>query len=303
MKNSGMRIAIVFLMAIAFAISGQTLIQAAQLEKGMALEEKLAPLEKGHQAKIGVYALDTGSNKEISYHADDRFAYCSTSKVLIVGALLRQETLDGLKKIVSYNQKDVLSYAPITAKHVETGMSLEELCSAALRVSDNTAANLLLAHIGGVNVLKKSLRQIGDAVTEPSRIEPMLNEAVPEDLRDTSTPRQMAIDYQTYLLGDILPVEKKRLLFNWMSNNKVTDTLIRAGLPKEWSVVDKSGSGGYGTRNDVAIITPPGRKPIILAIYTTHQGQNAPIEDALVAETAKIVYERLEQCWGGSLVI
>lgn len=295
MKNSGMRITIIFVMAIAFAISGQTLIQAAQLKKGMALEEKLAPLEKGHQAKIGVYALDTGSNKEISYHADDRFAYCSTIKVLIVGALLRHETLNGLKKTVSYNQKDVLSYAPITAKHVATGMSLEDLCSAALRVSDNTAANLLLAHIGGVNVLKKSLRQIGDVVTEPSRIEPMLNEAVSEDLRDTSTPRQLAIDYQTYLLGDILPEEKKRLLFNWMSNNKVTDTLIRAGLPKEWSVVDKSGSGGYGTRNDVAIITPPGRKPIILAIYTTHQGENAPIEDALVAKTAKVVYERLEQ--------
>lgn len=295
MKNSGMRIAIVFVLALVFASSYQALVQAAQLEQGMALDEMLASLEKQHQVKIGVYVLDTGSNKGIFYHADDRFAYCSTSKVLIVGALLRQEPLDGLKKIVSYNQKDVLPYAPITAKHVETGMSLAELCSAALRVSDNTAANLLLAHIGGVNALKKSLRQIGDAVTEPSRIEPMLNEAVPEDLRDTSTPRQLAIDYQTYLLGDLLPVEKKRLLVNWMSGNKVTDTLIRAGLPKEWSVVDKSGSGGYGTRNDVAIITPPGRKPIVLAILTTHQGENAPIEDALVAETAKIVYARLEQ--------
>lgn len=92
-------------------------------------------------------------------------------------------------------------------------MSLKELCLAALRVSDNTAANLLLAHIGGANALKKSLRQIGDVVTEPSRIEPMLNEAVPEDLRDTSTPRQLAIDYQTYLLGDILPQWRKKSFF------------------------------------------------------------------------------------------
>jgi beta-lactamase class A len=242
-----------------------------------------------------VYALDTESNKEIFYHADDRFAYCSTSKVLIAGTLLRQESLEGLKKTVSYTERDLLSYAPITTKHVETGMSLEELCSAALRVSDNTAANLLLAHIGGPNALKKSLRQIGDMVTEPSRIEPMLNEAVPGDLRDTSTPRQLALDYQTYLLGDILPAEKKGLLLNWMSGNKITDTLIRAGVPKEWSVADKSGSGGYGTRNDVAIIMPPGRKPIILAILTTHQAENAKIEDSLVAETAKIVYEQLEQ--------
>nr|WP_196591912.1 class A beta-lactamase [Pectinatus frisingensis] len=294
MRNSRMRICIVFVIVNFFMISWQASIQAAQFEKGMAFE-MFASLEKQHQAKIGVYALDTESNKEIFYHADDRFAYCSTNKILIAGALLRQETLNGLKKTVSYNKKDILSYAPITAKHVETGMSLEELCSAALRVSDNTAANLLLAHIGGPNALKESLRQIGDTVTEPYRIEPMLNEAVPEDLRDTSTPRQLAIDYQTYLLGDILPVEKKGLLLNWMSGNKVTDTLIRAGLPKEWSVADKSGSGGYGTRNDVAIITPPGRKPIILAILTTHYRENAKIEDSLVAETAKIVYEQLEQ--------
>ncbi len=271
---------------------GQSTLQASQHDEGEILNLTFARLENDHQAKIGVYALDTESNKEVSYHADDRFAYCSTSKVLMVGAVLRQETLEGMKKTVSYTKNDVLSYAPITVQHVETGMTLEELCVAALRVSDNTAANLLLAHIGGVDGFKMSLRRMGDRVTAPSRNEPTLNEAVPGDWRDTSTPHQLAVGFQSYILGDILTSEKKKLLVSWMSGNKNTDTLIRAGMPTDWIVADKSGTGGYGTRNDVAIITPPGRKPIILAILTTHKNQDAEVEDSLVAKIAKIVCER-----------
>ncbi|WIW71268.1 class A beta-lactamase [Anaerosinus gibii] len=286
---------LIFVMAVFLVTCGQSTIKASQHDEGEILNLTFTRLENDHQAKIGVYALDTESNKEVSYHADDRFAYCSTSKVLMVGAVLRQESLEGIKKTVSYTQKDVLSYAPITSKYVETGMTLEELCVAALRVSDNTAANLLLAHIGGTEGFKMSLRQIGDMVTEPARNEPMLNEAVPEDLRDTSTPHQLAVDFQSYILGDILTSEKKMMLISWMAGNKNTDTLIRAGTPTDWLVADKSGTGGYGTRNDVAIITPPGRKPIILAILTTHNDKELKADDQLVADIAKIVCEQFKK--------
>lgn len=286
---------VVVAMVVFLLSCGQPTLQASQFDEGEILNLTFARLENDHQAKIGVYALDTESNKTVSYHADDRFAYCSTSKVLMVGAVLRQESLEGIKKTVTYTQKDILSYAPITAKYVETGMTLEEICSAALRVSDNTAANLLLAHIGGIDGFKMSLRQIGDMVTEPSRNEPMLNEAVPGDWRDTSTPHQLAVDFQSYILGDVLTAEKKNILVSWMSGNKNTDTLIRAGMQTDWIVADKSGTGGYGTRNDVAIITPPGRKPIILAILTTHNDKNAKADDQLLAEIARIIGERFKK--------
>ncbi len=161
-------------------------------------------LENDYGAKLGIYALDTETNKEIAFHADERFAYCSTFKALIVGAILKQDSLEQLQQVVKYKQEDVLFYAPITKNNVDKGMTIGDLCSAALRFSDNTAGNLLLNHIGGPNGLKLALNQLGDNVTQPVNIEPKLNEIIPGDIRDTSTPRQLAINFRGCSLFAVL---------------------------------------------------------------------------------------------------
>ncbi|AUM96107.1 TPA: class A beta-lactamase [Clostridium botulinum] len=248
-------------------------------------------LESDYDVKLGIYALDTEMNKEVAYHADDRFAYCSTFKALAAGAVLKQDSLDELKQVVKYKKEDVLSYAPIAKDNVDKGMTIEEICNAAVRFSDNTAANLLFNHIGGPSGFKSALNQIGDNVTQPARIEPELNEAMPGDIRDTSTPRQLATDLQAYTTGNILTDDKKRILIDWMTGNATGNTLIRAGAPDNWVVADKSGTGPYGTRNDIAIVMPPNKKPIIIAILSTHHTKEAKYDDKLIAQVSKIVFD------------
>jgi beta-lactamase class A len=248
-------------------------------------------LENDYGVKLGIYALDTETNKEIAFHADERFAYCSTFKALIVGAILKQDSLEQLQQVVKYKQEDVLSYAPVTKNNVDKGMTIGELCNAALRFSDNTAGNLLLNHIGGPNGFKSALNQLGDNVTQPANIEPKLNENIPGDIRDTSTPRQLAIDLQAYTTGKILTDDKKNFLIDWMMGNTTGNTLIRAGAPANWIVADKSGSGLYGRRNDIAIVMPPNKKPIIIAIVSTHDIKEAKYDDKLIAQASKIVFD------------
>lgn len=248
-------------------------------------------LESDYGVKLGVYAFDTETNKEVVYRADDRFAYCSTFKALAAGAVLKQDSLEQLKQVVKYNKEDVLFHAPITKDNVDKGMTIEELCNAAVRFSDNTAANLLFDHIGGPNGFKSALNQLGDNVTQPTRIEPDLNEAIPEDIRDTSTPRQLATDLQAYTTGDILADDKKKILIDWMTGNAIGNKLIRAGAPEGWIVADKSGAGSYGTRNDIAIVMPPNKKPIIIAIMSTHDKKEAKYDDKLIAQASKIIFD------------
>lgn len=248
-------------------------------------------LEGKYGVKIGVYAFDTETNKEVIYRADDKFPYCSTFKVLAAGAVLKQDSLEQLKQVVKYTQKDILSYAPITKDNVDKGMTIEEICNAAIRFSDNTAGNLLFDHIGGPNGFKAALNQLGDNVTQPTRIEPDLNEAIPGDIRDTSTPRQLATDLQAYTTGDVLTADKKKILIDWMTGNATGNKLIRAGAPEGWVVADKSGAGSYGTRNDIAIVMPPNRKPITIAILSTYDIKEAKYDDNLIAQASKIVFD------------
>lgn len=162
-----------------------------------------------------------------------------------------------------------------------------------IRWSDNTAANLILQEIGGVENFKVALKNIGDKTTKPARNEPELSLFNPKDNRDTSTPRQMVKNLQVYIFGDILSDDKKKLLIDWMSDNSITDTLIKAETPQGWKVIDKSGSGDYGARNDIAVIYPPNRKPIVMAIMSRRTEKNAKSDDAMIAEAAKRIFDNL----------
>ncbi|WP_026700744.1 class A beta-lactamase [Salibacterium aidingense] len=268
--------------------------QAAQTNQEPPMTDDFAELEDEFDAKLGVFALDTGTNETVTYRPDERFAYASTFKVLAVGALLQQKSIADLNQRITYTRDDLVNYNPITKKHVETGMTLKELCDAALRYSDNTAGNLIFEQLEGPGGLKKSLREIGDQVTNPERIEPELNEFKPGETQDTSTPKALADSLQAFTMGDVLPSEKRTMLIDWMKRNTTGDTLIRAGVPESWEVADKSGAASYGTRNDIAIIWPPEEDPIILAILSRRGKKDAEYNDELIAQAAEEVIDALK---------
>jgi beta-lactamase class A len=181
---------------------------------------------------------------------------CSTFKLLAVGAVLKRidRGKEQQERIVHFTQKDVVTYSPATEKRVDTGISIKELCAAAIMLSDNTAGNLLLNCIGGPAGLTAFARTLGDEATRLDRIEPELNESLPGDPRDTSTPANMLSDLRELVLGNILSASSRSQLTEWLVHDKTGDRCLRAGLPADWKVGDKTGSGRRGTTNDLAIV-------------------------------------------------
>ncbi|RBO87343.1 beta-lactamase class A [Nocardia puris] len=258
------------------------------------LAAEFAALETEFDARLGVYAIDTATGREIAHHADDRFAFASTHKALTAGALLERNTLAELERVVTYTEADLLEHAPITEQRVATGMTLLELIDAAVRYSDNTAANLTMAELGGPQGFEDALRAIGDNVTESDRWEPDLSDYTPGDPRDTSTPRAMATSLRAYTLGDLLPPDRRATLVDLLVRNTTGDTTIRAGVPEDWIVGDKTGSANYGTRNDIALLWPQeGAAPIVVAIMSNRGQEDAARRDELVAGAARVVVEAL----------
>jgi beta-lactamase class A len=252
-------------------------------------DQAFQALEKQYDARLGVWALDTGTGKVVAWRADERFAYASTSKVPLTGTVLRQDSIKRLDHRVNYTAGDLVANSPETGKHVETGMTIRELCDAALRFSDNTAANLLFREIGGPSGLGAALRRIGDRTTHVDRVEPDLNSAIPGDVRDTSTPRRLGTDLRAYTLGHVLPTPKRDLLIDWMRRNTTGAKVIRAGVPADWTVGDKTGTGAYGTRNDIAVAWPPHRAPVVIAVMSTRSAEDATTNDDLIRDAAKVV--------------
>ncbi|MGW7198165.1 class A beta-lactamase [Streptomyces chryseus] len=251
---------------------------------------ELKALERKFDARLGVYAVDTGTGREVAYNDGERFAYASTFKALAAGAVLRTYTLSGMNRVVTYSQDDLIAHSPVTEKHVGTGMTLRELCDAAVRFSDNAAANLLLDALGGPKGLDAHLARMGDDVIRMERREPELSRWAPGDTRDTSTPRAMAEDLRAFVLGDVLGKDERAQLTAWLRTNTTGDETIRAGMPEGWVVGDKTGTGiGYGARNDIAVVWPPGSAPIVVAIMSNRHEEDAGHDNRLIAEAASVV--------------
>ncbi|WP_040979515.1 class A beta-lactamase [Oceanobacillus jeddahense] len=264
-------------------------------EQASQSEEAFKELEEEFDARLGVYAIDTETDQTVSYRSDERFAYASTFKVLAAGAILQIASMDDLEKVITYSEDDLVTYSPVTEEHVDDGMKLKEIMEAAIRYSDNTAGNLLLEELGGPDGLEEILRENGDEIIEMDRMETDLNEAAPGDTRDTSTPKALAESLQTYVLSDLLPEDKQDLLIDWITGNEAGDTLIRAGVPEDWEVGDKSGAGGYGTRNDIAVVWPSDQKePIIISVLSSRDSEDADYDDALIEKAAERVMEQLQ---------
>ncbi|MGR8009517.1 class A beta-lactamase [Streptomyces hypolithicus] len=256
-------------------------------------EREFGRLERKFDARLGVYALDTGSGRTITHRPDERFAYASTCKALLAGAVLDKNSLRQMDRLVRYGRDDLIANSPIAERHVATGLTLRELCDAAVRYSDNAAANLLFRELGGPRGLQDALRALGDNVTRCDRYEVALSDAVPGDPRDTSTPRALATDLRAYVLGTTLPADKRAVLTDWLKRNTTGDKAIRAGAPDGWTVGDKTGTGGYGTRNDIAIVWPPGAAPIALAVLSRRDTKDAERDDALIARAAEVTFDAI----------
>lgn len=257
--------------------------------KNQATHKEFSQLEKKYDARLGVYAIDTGTNQTISYRPNERFAFASTYKALAAGVLLQQNAMDTLNEVIKFTKEDLVEYSPVTERHVDTGMTLGEIAEAAVRSSDNTAGNILFNKIGGPKGYEKALRQMGDRITMADRFETELNEAIPGDIRDTSTAKAIATNLKAFTVGNALPVHKRNILTEWMKGNATGDKLIRAGVPTDWVVGDKSGAGSYGTRNDIAIVWPPNRAPIIIAILSSKDEKEATYDNQLIEEAAEVV--------------
>ena len=261
------------------------------LEKTISIQQELAALETSAGGRLGVFAINTANQDTIQYHANQRFPFCSTGKLMVVGAILQKNMSnpDLLKQNISYNKQDLITYSPITEQYISQGMTIASLCAAALDYSDNTAANLLIKQLGGPKSVNVFARSIDDKAFRLDRIEPQLNSAIPGDLRDTTTPLAMASSLQKLALGQALGQAERQQLQAWLKANTTGNARIRAGVPKGWIVGDKTGTGDYGTTNDVGIIWPPHCSPIIVAIYFTQNQKNTLPKDAVLASATRLI--------------
>jgi beta-lactamase class A len=256
------------------------------------LFKQFADIEKASGGRLGVGVLDTGNGRRAGHREDERFPLCSTFKFLAAALVLARvdQRKEQLERRIVYRRRDLVTHSPVTEKHADgTGMTVAQLCEATLTLSDNTAANLLLDSFGGPKGLTAFMRSIGDTKTRLDRFETALNEARPGDPRDTTTPAAMSRSMQKILLGGILTQPSRAQLLQWLDGNKTGDERIRAGLPADWKVGDRTGSGQNGTTNDIAILRPPGRAPILLSVYLTETTAAPAARNATLASVAAAV--------------
>jgi len=272
-----------------------TPLWAKTIARDTAIQKKLAALEKSVDGRLGVALINTADNSQFVYRGDERFAMCSTSKIMAAFGLLKksEQQKDLLDQRIQIKKSDLVNYNPITEKHLDGGMTLGELIAAALQYSDNVAMNKMIEQLGGPQEVTQFARSIGDRSYRLDRIEPALNSAIPGDDRDTTTPLAMAESLRKLTLGDALATPQRTQLIAWMTGNTTGNASIRAGLPAGWQVGDKTGNGDYGTTNDIAVIWPTNQAPLILVVYFTQKQKEASPRRDVLASAARIVTENL----------
>lgn len=282
-----------FIVNVSLFAATQKTIQSTSIQK------QLAELEASSKGRIGVYAINMANNTHLGYRANERFPTGCTSKVIGVAAILNKSMNDSvlLSQRISYSKKDLTSWNPITEKHLSSGMTVEQLCAASISYSDNTAMNLLVKQMGGLDQMTFFAHSLGNTSFRQDNGWP--EEAYSGgkgDLKDSSTPKDMANSLQKLAFTDVLAKPQREMLISWLKANTTGDFRIRAGLPKGWIVADKTGTGGaYGTTNDLGIIWPPKCAPIILAIYYTNDAKNAVKREDVVASATQLLINKLAQ--------
>lgn len=285
------------LSAVALCLLIDVRTWAASVPGPNTANDRLAALERTSGGRLGVATLSADNSVPIRYRADERFPFCSTFKVMLAGAILQRSATetDLLDRHIPYSKDELVTYSPITEIQTGRGMTVSHLCAAALQYSDNTAANLLIKLLGGPDAVTTYARSLGDTQFRLDRWETDLNEALPGDPRDTTTPAAMAQSLHRLALGDGLHPPGRHQLTDWMLGNTTGAARIQAGVPKGWQVADKTGTGAYGTTNDIAVIWPPNKPPIALAIYFTQGTPDAAARNDVIADAARIVADALAE--------
>ncbi len=278
--------------SIVFALSSAAALPSWDAH---AEDNPFAALEARHGGRLGVAVLDAVSGQRFGYRADERFAMCSTFKLLLTALVLKRidAGVEQFDRPVAYGPSDLLSHSPVTSAHVAEGhLPVGTLCEAAITDSDNAAANLLLASFGGPQAVTRFARALGDSVTRLDRIELALNDVAPGDERDTTSPSAMADNMRKIALGSVLSDRARAQLINWLKKGTIGAARLRAGFPANWQAGDKPGTGPRAETNDVAIAWPATRPPIIVSAY--YVGSSAP-DDArehVLSEVGRIVAKR-----------
>jgi len=273
--------------------AGALLLPTLMPTLAQADESAIAALERSG-ARVGLAALDTGSGRRIAWRADERFLMCSTFKLSLAAAtLLRAEQgHEDLNRLVHYSRDQLLGVSPATAKNLDRGMTVAELCEAAIIYSDNCAANLLLTAAGGPQAVTSFWRRLGDTVSRLDKMEMALN--LPDGEKDTTTPAAMMGNLKAMLLGDTLSSASQGRLLGWMHANTTGAATLKAGLPPDWRIGDKTGRWNstdphQGSTNDIGIVTPPARAPILVACYTQGGPPDDAARSAVLAQAGRII--------------
>lgn len=276
----------------AMALLGGPLAALAAKSKAA---ERLEAIRARIGGRLGVHVLDTHTGQRIRFDDDSRYATASTFKMLLAAAVLKRVDRGelSLTQPIAYSEKDMLKVtSPVTAKHLAEGsLPLQDLCAAIVEVSDNSAANLLMKLIGGPAVVTSFARELGDEVTRLDRWEPELNTNVRGDPRDTTSARAMVGNMQKLFTGGALSAASADRLIDWMIEATPGLGRVRAGIPKSWKAGDKTGTGANSAVNDLAILWPPGRKPVLIAIYMSESTQSTEALTAAHAEIAKALFD------------
>ncbi len=275
------------------AALGTSPLHANPLPSGIydMVDAEIAAIEAATKGRLGVAVLDSGSGATYAWREDELFPICSTFKFLLAGAVLRRVETgeEQLDRAIPVRAEDLVPHAPVVETAVGKTITVRQLCEATVTLSDNAAANILLASMNGPEGLTAFIRKLGDQITRLDRWEIELNEAKPGDPRDTTTPQAMTALMQRLLLGDALNSASRQQLTDWLIANQTGDARIRAGVPDGWTAGDKTGTGENGTFNDIAILFPPDRAPILLAVYLTESPQTMDEANAAIASVARIV--------------
>ncbi|WP_338760633.1 class A beta-lactamase [Massilia sp. METH4] len=253
----------------------------------------LAAVERGFNGRLGVAVIDTATGKASGRRLDERFPMCSTFKAILAAQALARDARESgfLDRRLRYAKTDLVAHSPVTGKHVDTGMTVAELCAATVQYSDNTAANVLMKELGGPAGLTAFTREIGDTTFRLDRWETELNTAIPGDERDTTTPLAMARTLQKLVVGDALPRPQRERLKDWLLGNTTGGKRIRAAVPAGWQVGDKTGTGAYGVTNDIGIVYPPDRAPLVVVVFTHGAEKGADAREDMVAAAARAALE------------
>lgn len=294
--NKFFRHILIFLMLpTIYNVYGNTLPSTGN-GKNDTLYKQLLKIEQKNGSHIGLSAIDTSNNNKISYNGDKQFSIQCTAKVMGVAAILNQSKTDVnlLNERIFYKNTDLIYWSPITSKHVADGMMIKDLCKATLENSDNTAMNLLVYRMGGLQYMNTFAKQIGNKSFRQDDIWPKEADNTPNDVKDTSTPNDMATSLQKLLFTDVLPQPQRKNLETWLKQCKTGDNRIRSGVPQGWTVGDKTGTGSYyGITNDLGVIWPPHCPPIIIAIYYYNDQRRANKNEKILGQITRLTIDTL----------